>query len=76
MGILSLSIPFSGDLNFLNCEISNCIGIGYLCWWGFMLISYDKEADALYIRFASGRPRDSVEIDDGIIVDVGENGEI
>ncbi len=41
-----------------------------------MLISYDKEADALYIRFASGRPRDSVEIDDGIIVDVGENGEI
>ncbi len=41
-----------------------------------MLIGYDREADALYIRFASGKPRESVEVDDGVIVDIGENGEI
>jgi len=41
-----------------------------------MFISYDREADALYIRFASGKPKESVEIDDGVIIDVGENGEI
>jgi len=41
-----------------------------------MFISYDREADALYIRFSSGKPRESVEVDDGIIVDIGENGEI
>ena len=41
-----------------------------------MIISYDAEADTLYIKFGSGKPKDSVEIDDGIIIDVSEDGEI
>ena len=41
-----------------------------------MLISYDREADALYIRFSSEKPRESMEIDDGIIVDIGGTGEV
>jgi len=41
-----------------------------------MLISYDVEADALYIKFGSGKPRESLEIDDGIILDISEDGEI
>jgi len=38
-----------------------------------MLISYDVEADALYMKFGSGKPRESLEIDDGIILDISED---
>lgn len=30
----------------------------------------------MYIKFGSGKPRESLEIDDGVIIDIGDDGEI
>ncbi len=39
-------------------------------------VSYDRVADALYIRLREGSVADSVELNEGIIVDLNERGEI
>lgn len=39
-------------------------------------ISYDRVADALYIRFSSEKIKESDEIADGVILDYNENGKI
>ncbi len=39
-------------------------------------MSYDKVADALYIRVKEGRVSDSVEVNERIIADLNERGEI
>ncbi len=39
-------------------------------------VSYDRVADALYIRLREGKVADSVELNEGIIVDLNERGEI
>ncbi|MEQ9716223.1 MAG: DUF2283 domain-containing protein [Candidatus Asgardarchaeum sp.] len=39
-------------------------------------ISYDRVADALYIRFSSEKIKESDEIADGVILGYNENGKI
>ncbi len=39
-------------------------------------VSYDRVADALYIRLREGKVSDSVELKEGIVVDLNERGEI
>ena len=39
-------------------------------------ISYDRVADALYIRLKEGKVSNSIEVNEGIIVDLNEKGEI
>ncbi len=39
-------------------------------------VSYDRVADALYIRLREGKVADSVELNEGMIVDLNERGEI
>ncbi|MEM3574598.1 MAG: DUF2283 domain-containing protein [Candidatus Bathyarchaeia archaeon] len=39
-------------------------------------ISYDHESDTLYVRVREGRVAESDEVDDGIIVDYDEGGNI
>ena len=39
-----------------------------------MQITYDRKADALYIRLQSGKFVKNKEIEEGIILDIGENG--
>ncbi|MEM2882206.1 MAG: DUF2283 domain-containing protein [Candidatus Bathyarchaeia archaeon] len=39
-------------------------------------ISYDHGSDALYVRVREGRVAESDEVDDGIIVDYDEEGNI
>jgi len=41
-----------------------------------MEISYDKEADALYIRFREGRFAKNKKIDDVTIIDLDKDGNI
>jgi len=41
-----------------------------------IVIQYDQKADALYIKFGGGRIVDSLEVNDGIIIDFGEDGSI
>ena len=41
-----------------------------------MQVSFDKVADALHLQFSHGKVKDSEEINDGIIVDYGENEDI
>jgi len=41
-----------------------------------MQISFDKVANALYLRFSQENVKDTEEIDDGIIIDYGENDNI
>ena len=41
-----------------------------------LVIKYDRAADALYIRLREGRVAESEEVEPGIIVDYGEDGEI
>lgn len=41
-----------------------------------MRITYDKQADAMYLYLARGRVKDTVEINPRVIVDVGERGKI
>ena len=38
--------------------------------------TYDKVADALYIKLSDKKIKESVEIGEGIIVDYGEDGSI
>ncbi len=39
-------------------------------------VSYDRVADALYIRLREGKVSDSIELNEGIVVDLDERGEI
>ena len=41
-----------------------------------MKITYDKEVDALYIRFQEGKFVKNSEVSDGIILDIGPKGSI
>jgi uncharacterized protein YuzE len=41
-----------------------------------MRISYDKDADAMYIRLANGEFRRNREIHEGIILDVDDGGRL
>ena len=41
-----------------------------------LLISYDKVADALYIRVRDGKVKESAEIREGVIVDLDDEGVI
>jgi len=39
-------------------------------------VSYDAEADAAYIRFSSGKVKESEEVSEGIVLDYDEDGRI
>ena len=41
-----------------------------------MKIEFDKEADALYIRFQPGKVGKSIKVRDGIIMDIGKDGRV
>jgi len=41
-----------------------------------LIISYDKVADALYIRVRDGKVKESTEIREGVIVDLDDDGVI
>lgn len=41
-----------------------------------MKIEYDKEVDALYIRLRDARPSDSMDVEEGVTVDLDEGGHI
>ncbi len=41
-----------------------------------MKVTYDKEADAAYIRFSTKRPDGAIEIQEGIILHMTLNNEI
>ena len=41
-----------------------------------MDIRFDREADALYIQFQSGKSRETVKMRDGILIDVGKDGRL
>ena len=41
-----------------------------------MKIEYDPEADALYIQIREAHPDDNIDIEEGVTVDVDEDGHI
>lgn len=41
-----------------------------------MKIEYDPEADALYIQIRQAQPSDNIDIEEGVTVDLDENGHI
>ena len=41
-----------------------------------MEIRYDREAGAVYIRIGGGKVAESEEVDDGVIVDYDEKGNV
>jgi uncharacterized protein YuzE len=41
-----------------------------------MRITYDPEADALYIRLREVEPKDSVDVEEGVTADLDENGHV
>ena len=41
-----------------------------------MKIEYSKEVDALYIKLREAKITDSVDIEEGVTVDIDENGHI
>ena len=41
-----------------------------------MKIEYDPEADALYIQIRQAHPNDNIDIEEGVTVDVDEDGHI
>jgi len=41
-----------------------------------MLISFDKVADVLYLQFSHEKVKDSKEINEGILIDYGQNDNI
>lgn len=41
-----------------------------------MKIEYSKNVDALYIRLREARITDSIDIEEGVTVDIDENGHI
>ena len=45
-------------------------------WRSRVKIEYDPEADALYIQIREAHADDNIDIEDGVTVDVDENGHI
>ena len=41
-----------------------------------MKITYDKEADAMYLSVARGKVKKTVEVNPRVIVDIGEKGKV
>lgn len=41
-----------------------------------MLVQYDKDADAMFIKFKEGKYHESKEINANIILDIEKNGKI
>ena len=41
-----------------------------------MKLTYDSEADALYIVLRSARPRDALDVEEGVTVELDEDGHI
>ena len=41
-----------------------------------MKIEFDREADALYIQFQSGKSKKSIKVHEGIVVDIAKDGRI
>ncbi len=41
-----------------------------------MKIEYDREADALYVRFREEHPEDNLDIEEGVTIDVDKEGHI
>jgi uncharacterized protein YuzE len=41
-----------------------------------MRIEYDAEVDALYVQFKEVRPDDNVDVEEGVTVDLDEEGHI
>ncbi len=41
-----------------------------------MKIEYDKEVDALYIRLREARPMDTMDVEEGVTIDLDEAGHI
>ncbi len=41
-----------------------------------MRINYDPRADALYLRFQEGATRRTKRVEDGVLVDLDENGRL
>lgn len=41
-----------------------------------MNVTYDREADALYIRFREGAVTKSSDVDDGLVLDYGADGDL
>ena len=39
-------------------------------------VSYDKVADALYIKLKDKEVEDSIEVKNGVIVDIGKEGDV
>ncbi|WP_297510654.1 DUF2283 domain-containing protein [Thermococcus sp.] len=41
-----------------------------------MRISYDPKHDVMYIKFSDAKIVETIEVEEGVIIDYGENGEI
>ncbi|WP_048150734.1 DUF2283 domain-containing protein [Palaeococcus ferrophilus] len=41
-----------------------------------MRISYDPKHDVMYIKFSDAKIVETVEVEEGLLIDYGENGEI
>ena len=41
-----------------------------------MEIRFDEKADALYIRFQTGKVKETIKLKDGILVDIGKNNRL
>ncbi len=41
-----------------------------------MKFNYDKVADAVYLKMNRGKIKKTIEMNDSVIVDVGENGKL
>ncbi|MCD6373187.1 MAG: DUF2283 domain-containing protein, partial [Thermococcus sp.] len=41
-----------------------------------MKISYDPKHDVMYIKFSDAKVVETVEVEEGVLIDYGENGEI
>ena len=41
-----------------------------------MIISYDPKYDAIYLKFVSGKVVDTIEVENNVLIDYGEMGEM
>ena len=41
-----------------------------------MKITYDKEADAMYLSVSRGKVKKTIEVNSRVIVDIGEKGKV
>jgi len=41
-----------------------------------MKITYDPNHDVMYIKFGEGEIVDTIEVEEGVLIDVGENGRV